>query len=76
MEDRTLFPYKDIDGNDIYDCDEVLYNDNTYIIMNVNKDNTGWILHPCGNNQTDTVNVATIPVIEDVDNRIPLKVIK
>lgn len=45
-------------GNIINAGDTVIYNGQTYIVMCVDKDNIGWVGHPCANNPNeDSINL-------------------
>ena len=60
MIESILFHYKDIDGKDIHSGDTVLYDNETFIILYIGKDNIEWVLHPCGNTLNVNINIDDI----------------
>ena len=71
----NIFPIKDINGSDIHDGDTVRYNDETFVVMNITKDETSWVLHPCNNNQMDSsIKVEDIVVPLD-DETVQIEII-
>lgn len=50
MDEIIIFPLNDKNGNEIKSGNIVKYNDNTYIILYIEKNDIGWVLSPCGNN--------------------------
>lgn len=57
----------DKNGKIINVGDPVLYKDQTYIAMCVDKDGIGWIGHPCGNNS----NLDSI-MLDDVHDEVEI----
>lgn len=70
-----ILPIKDINGNDIHDGDEILFNGQNFIVMHIDKDHTEWVLHPCGNNQLmNIIEIASIPT--PIDTTIKFELVK
>ena len=64
MDEKMTVPFKDVNGNEINSGETVKYNDKTYVVLYIEKDNIGWILNPCGNNtETESLNL-----IEELNN--------
>lgn len=49
-KDRKKSSMRSMDDEEIYDGDEVTYDDKNYIVMYVGKDGIEWELHPAGTN--------------------------
>lgn len=60
----------DKNGNIINAGDTIVYKDQTYIVMYVNKDSDGWVGHPCANNPNeDSIN------LDEVHNEVEVQMV-
>lgn len=51
----VILDISDKNGNPINDGDEIMFENNNYIAMKINKGESSWIGHPCGNNSNDPI---------------------
>lgn len=51
----TILDISDKNGNPINNGDEIIFENNNYIAMQVGKDGSDWVGHPCGNNSNEPI---------------------